>query len=197
MFSTAPKTSRYLVLISALLMLSPFLFPLWSISLWAPQYPEGLSLQIWASHFTGDVQTVNVLNHYIGMKPIHADSFPELVWFPKIFVALAIAGVVFGILNRKITQYLWLALLLTFSCWALYDFYSWEYRFGHDLSPDAPIQLEGMVYQPPLIGEKVFLNITATSYPSLAGIGLIFAVVFSAAAVVMTLRGTKNVEAKL
>jgi copper chaperone NosL len=52
----------------------------------------------------------------------------------------------------------------------LYDFWRWEYNHGHNLSPDAPIKVPGMSYQPPLLGCKELLNITACSWPHIGGI---------------------------
>ena len=51
----------------------------------------------------------------------------------------------------------------------MYDFWRWEYNYGHDLSPDAAIKVPGMSYQPPLIGFKQLLNFGAYSIPALGG----------------------------
>ena len=55
-------------------LLGLFAFPLWNIMLGAPQYPEPLGMNI---HITGiqgvsefDLQNIDGLNHYIGMKTI-------------------------------------------------------------------------------------------------------------------------------
>lgn len=186
------KTSRILVGLASLLLVCTYFFPLWKIGLWAPQYPEGLSLFIWADKLSGDVQTVNVLNHYIGMSPIEAEKFPELLLFPKIFAGLILLGAVTTAIGKKALSSLWFASLMGFAVWALYDFYNWEYQFGRNLNPDAPMKMEDMVYQPPLIGEKTFLNITATSLPELAGYGFMMAILFATVAVVLDLRMKNN-----
>ena len=63
----------------------------------------------------------------------------------------------------------------------IYDFYLWEYDYGHDLSPTAPIKVPGAVYQPPVFGTKTILNFVAKSYPStggiLAGVSIVLAFV--------------------
>ncbi len=41
----------------------------------------------------------------------------------------------------------------------LYDFYMWEYDYGHNLNPHAAIKIPGMAYQPPLIGSKMLLTL--------------------------------------
>lgn len=179
------KASRVLIILAAALLGLTFVFPLWEISIYAPQYPEGLSMQIWTTQITGDVQNVNILNHYIGMRAIHAADFKELIWFSKIFTGLLVTGILVGILAKRILGYLWSLSLIGFCSWAFFDFWKWEYDFGHQLNPDAPIQVEGMSYAPPLIGSKELLNITASSWPSGAGLAVIFAVIFSIAVIVI------------
>lgn len=48
-----------------------------------------------------------------------------------------------------------------------YDFWLWEYDYGHNLDPHAIIKIEGMSYQPPLFGTEQLLNFTASSYPAI------------------------------
>jgi copper chaperone NosL len=62
-----------------------------------------------------------------------------------------------------------LATILLAGVGALIDFYLWGYDYGHNLNPEAPIKIEGMSYQPPLIGTKVLLNFTAFSGPDIGG----------------------------
>jgi copper chaperone NosL len=51
----------------------------------------------------------------------------------------------------------------------MYDFWRWEYNYGHNLNPDAAIIVPGMAYQPPLIGYKQLLNFGAYSMPDIGG----------------------------
>ncbi len=51
----------------------------------------------------------------------------------------------------------------------LVDFYRWGYQYGHNLDPNAAIQVPGMTYQPPIIGYKNLLNFTAYSGPDIGG----------------------------
>ena len=66
-------SSRITLAIAALALLAIYLVPLWRIDLHAPQYPEGLGLRIWVNQITGlkpnDLNSINMLNHYIGMRP--------------------------------------------------------------------------------------------------------------------------------
>ena len=69
--------TRILLAIAALAMASGYYLPLWEIQLWAPQYPEGLNMKIWLNHLSGAFDIINGLNHYIGMKQIKQEMFPE------------------------------------------------------------------------------------------------------------------------
>src|SRR5688572_31224379 len=76
------RRSRLVIAFAALLLLALYVTPLWRIDLHAPQYPEGLGLRIWVNQIAGaepnDLNSINGLNHYIGMHPIEPDDFPEL-----------------------------------------------------------------------------------------------------------------------
>ncbi|HLF33931.1 MAG TPA: hypothetical protein VI583_06825, partial [Cyclobacteriaceae bacterium] len=113
----------------------------------------------------GTLQNINILNHYVGMKSIDPGSIPELKYFPRIILAMVLLGVVAGFLNYRKIWIGWIVLLLVLCAAGMYDFYLWEYDYGHNLDPDAPIQVPGMSYQPPLIGSKMLLNFNAISLP--------------------------------
>jgi len=170
------KRFRVLIVIASLMFVFTFLFPLWNINLKAPQYPEGLGLKIWSHQITGlkehDLKTINDLNHYIGMQRITPESIKELKIMPFILGFLILFGLVAAFYKNTALVKVWIALILILGIIGLYDFYMWEYNYGHNLSPDAPIKIPGMVYQPPLIGTKQLLNITATSIPGLGSIAI-------------------------
>jgi nitrous oxidase accessory protein len=164
-------TSRFLAGAGALLLLALYVVPLWSISLFAPQYPEGLGMEIHLTTVTGarptDLQTINGLNHYIGMRPIQPESIPELHWFPMVVAALVVLGLVAALLGNRRLVIAWLGGLAAFGAVGLADFWRWAYDYGHDLDTEhAIIKVPGMTYQPPIIGTKHLLNFTATSWPS-------------------------------
>ena len=82
--------SKILATIAAIALVISLMVPLWSIYLDAPQYPEGLRLQIWANKIAGDVDIINGLNHYIGMKTLHTEDFIEFTLLPYIIIFFAI-----------------------------------------------------------------------------------------------------------
>jgi hypothetical protein len=170
--------SRILMVVGAVALLGLFAFPMWSISLEAPQYPKGseLGILIHVNKVEGsrpnDLDNINNLNHYIGMKRIEPDAIPELKYMPIVVIALVGLGVLVAALGRRWLILVWLALLTGAGALGMYDFWLWEYDYGHDLDPRAIIKIEGMSYQPPLIGSEQLLNFTAHSYPAI-GFGFI------------------------
>jgi len=167
------KRSRLLFAIAAVLLLSSFVAPLWHIGLKAPQYPEGLGMYIWSSQITGqkpnDLNSINGLNHYIGMKAIVPESIPELRLMPMVIIGLVVTGVAVAAWGRRRALYGWTALFSIGALIGLADFWRWGYDYGHNLLPDAAIKIPGMSYQPPLLGTKQLLNFQATSLPATAG----------------------------
>lgn len=161
--------SRILVALVALSVLVLLFVPIWRIDLRAPQYPEGLAMQIHIDHFSGDVEKINGLNHYIGMAVIEDEMFPEFTYLPKLVIALAILGLIAAVWGKRGALLGWIIALALFGLWALYDMYKWGYSYGHDLDPRAAIKVEGMAYQPPLIGHKQLLNFDAWSTPDMGG----------------------------
>jgi copper chaperone NosL len=161
--------SRILLFLCAVGLTVVLFVPMWRIDLNAPQYPEGLRMLIYANNLAGNVDIINGLNHYIGMKTLHAADFPEFKILPGIilfFVALFIAA---GLIGKRKWINLSFAMFVTFGIVAMIDFWKWEYAYGHNLNPDAAIIVPGMAYQPPLIGFKQLLNFGAYSMPDIGG----------------------------
>ncbi len=179
------KLTRILVLVCGLSLLLVLVTPIWRIDLDAPQYPEGLSLSIYAKGLAGNVEIINGLNHYIGMKTLHNSDFFEFTVLPYIISFFAVLFIVVALLRKRIFLYIAFVLFVVFGVVAMIDFWRWEYDYGHNLNPDAAIKVPGMAYQPPLIGFKQLLNFGAYSIPDIGGwifiaIGIVLlALVFS------------------
>ncbi|MFW6088284.1 MAG: nitrous oxide reductase family maturation protein NosD [Gemmatimonadota bacterium] len=172
--TTARSASRLIVLAAALALAALYFVPLWRITLEAPQFPEGLGLLIEIDNITGehahDLENINALNHYIGMKAIRPDSIPELRWMPWILAGLIGWGLMAAAIGRRWMICAWFGLLALAAVAGLVDFYLWGHDYGHNLDAErAIIKVPGMTYQPPLIGSKKLLNFTATSLPAIGG----------------------------
>jgi len=160
---------RVLLVVCSLALVAVIFLPIWRIELDAAQYPEGLELQIYSHKLAGQVEIINGLNHYIGMKTLHADDFIEFTVLPYIIGLFALAFLAVGLANKPKWVYVLFGAFLLFGIVAMVDFYIWEYDYGHNLDPNAPIKVPGMAYQPPLIGYKQLLNFGAYSIPDIGG----------------------------
>lgn len=185
--------ARWLSGIAVVLMASAFLLPLWRVDLIAPQYPEGLGMLIRIDRVEGlkpnDLNSINGLNHYIGMKAIDPDAIPELKWMPWILGTLVVSGILVTVMGRRVPLNVWGAVLMVVLSVGLWDYWRWGYDYGHDIDREhAIIKIPGMTYSPPLIGRKQLLNFTATSWPSSGGIALALAAGFVAVAAADSMR---------
>lgn len=189
--------SRIAIAISALLLISAYYVPLWQILMWAPQYPEGLSMKIWINNITGDVKIISALNHYIGMKHIEVSMFPEFGYMIYIVGGIIALGILTAILNKRAVLIIYSGVIIACGLAALIDFYIWGYNYGHNLDPTAPIIVPGMSYQPPLIGTKQLLNFTAFSGPAIGGWIFLISGLTALGSLAYELFGTKTKKSQL
>lgn len=178
------KRSNVIMIIAAILPLALFIFPLWKITLEAPQYPTPLGMYIHINDFADanphDIKNINLMNHYVGMKYI-PESIPEFKIFPLGIIITSIIGLIIGLKGNFKWFLGWFILMVLLSAAGLYDFYLWEHDYGYDLDPKAIMKFTNpdgsmMGFQPPLFGSKDILNFRAHSYPQLGayflGIGM-------------------------
>jgi hypothetical protein len=162
--------SRVLLLAGVVSIAIGAWLPLWRIELVAPQYPEGLSLEMYtykivAGNGGNDLQEINLLNHYIGMKPIAQADFIEMRWLPFAIGALVLLTLRAAVIGR-IGSLVDLAVLFTyFTAFSLGIFAYRLYTYGHELDPKAPMTVEP--FMPVLIGEQQIANFVQSSWPSI------------------------------
>ena len=162
---------RLLVLAGALLLVAIYVAPLWNLTMFAPQYPEGLRLDIYSYKLEGgnggqDLKEINILNHYIGMRDLVTEDFTEFKWLPFVVGALgllylraAVLGTVGGLVDV-------LVLNVYFSAFALWSFGYKMYVYGHTLAPTAAVKVPP--FMPPMFGYKQLANFEVYSYPQAA-----------------------------
>lgn len=174
------KKASVIMIVGVLMLSGLFFFPLWNIELGAPQYPDPLGINI---HIDGirdqsefDIQNIDGLNHYIGMKtlPKPAEMW-EFTYFPIINLSMIGIGVLIGILGYmgKLSYkwfFGWFVLMSILGVLGMYDFNLWMIDYGTNLDPHAILKLQNpdgtaMNYKPPLLGHKKLLNFDAYSYP--------------------------------
>ncbi len=162
------RASRILVGAAAVLLILSTFLPIWTVTLHAPQYPDGLSLQLYSHKVAGEIQEVNTLNHYIGMQEIEPDEFPEFRFIPFFILRfLALAVLAMMVARTEIAALGWIDFVV-FGVVMLADFQRWLYEYGHNLSPSAPIRMEP--FTPRFLGTTEVANFTVSSWPATGAI---------------------------
>lgn len=177
------RRARFAVLGVALLLAVAPLFPLWQITMFANQFPEGLRMWIYSYKVVGgaggaDLQGINILNHYIGMKEIAAVDFWEMKAIPfaiGIFFLIGLRTIVFAKVRDLVDQ---TVMFLYFAAFSFGVFWYRMFSYGHHLDPEAPIKVAP--FTPPVFGRQHIANFDVYSYPGvgtvlllLAGLGLV------------------------
>src|SRR5690242_3945342 len=117
------RISSGLLILSGLLLLASVFVPLWRIDLDAPQYPEGLRLFIHANKLGGNVDIINGLNHYIGMKTLHTEDFIEFTVLPYLIGFFVLFTLSTAFVRRKALLYVLFTLFVLFGIVAMIDFW--------------------------------------------------------------------------
>jgi len=137
--------------VAALLLAVSIFLPYWEMTLKAPQYPAGLSIQAHVNRLTGDVSEIDGLNHYIGMRPLG-----EAAQLERAFGIFALAALALLVLAAVFVHSPWALLLaLPAILWPvifLADMYYWMRNFGLNLDPTAPLSSSIKPFVPPILG---------------------------------------------
>jgi len=126
---------------AAVLFAVSYFYPWWRLWLFAPQYPKGLEVGIALTGVSGDVRELNILNHYIGMKPLEMAAITERRLAAEGVGLIAGLGVILTLITGRRVGWLIAALGAAFPITFVIDSQYWLYKFGHTLDPKAPIDL--------------------------------------------------------
>lgn len=182
---------RLLLVAAAALLVAIYVWPLWNMTMFAPQYPDGLTLDIYSYKLEGgnanqDVKEINVLNHYIGMRDLAAEDFTEFKWLPfavGIIGLLYLRAAVLGTVGHLFDVFVLNAYFSLFSLWSFgYKLYS----YGHTLDPTAAVKVDP--FMPPMFGYKQLANFEVYSYPAPASYALALSTVLVAVALALAWR---------
>ncbi len=137
--------------IAAVLLLASIFLPYWKMTLKAPQYPGGLTVEVYVNRMTGDVDEIDGLNHYIGMRPLG-----EAAQLERAVSMVAVGILVLLVLAAIFVHSPWAALLaLPAILWPFIfigDMYYWMRHFGLNLDPTAPLSSSIEPFVPPILG---------------------------------------------
>jgi copper chaperone NosL len=162
--------SRVVLALLVIPLVLSFSAPLWKISLHAPQYPDGLWMEVYMDKVEGGnggqhINEINTLNHYIGMHKIDRRELADLDWIPfavGLLVLLALRCAAIGNVRALLDLVVVTGYVTVF---AFGRFIYKLYVFGHTLDPTAPLKVKP--FTPAIIGSKQIANFTTTSMPQL------------------------------
>ncbi len=188
---------RLLLVLAALLLIPAYLAPLWDMTMFAPQYPDGLRLHIYSYQLVGgnagqDLKEINLLNHYIGMHDLAADDFTEFHWLPLAIGGLGLLflrAAVHGELGKLVDV---VVLYVYFAGFSLWSFAHKLWSYGHHLLPTAAVKVPP--FMPPLFGFKQLANFQVYSYPAAASYCLGAVALLLFAALALGWRGARSWE---
>ena len=162
--------SRIVIVVAAMMVIPTVLLPLYNMTMYSNQFPDGLNLYIYSHKLEGgnppgrdDLREINTLNHYIGMRPLLESDFSEFNWIPLmvgIFFILALRTVVVGKMANLVDT---AVLFMYFGLFSAWSFYNRLYQYGHNLDPTAAVKVPP--FTPPLIGSKQLANFLVYSLP--------------------------------
>jgi hypothetical protein len=166
---------RVLLVVSLLCLVPTYVSPLYNMTMFAPQYHDGLRLDIYSyklegGHDNQDVKEINVLNHYIGMRDLVTEDFTEFKWLPFVIGILGLLFLRSAVLGKVSHLVDVTVLYLYFGLFALWSFGYKMYQYGHQLDPKAAVRVEP--FMPPLFGFKKLANFEVYSYPQLGSYAL-------------------------
>lgn len=185
---------RLLLIVSAALLAVTLTQPLWNLTMFAPQYPDGLRMDIYTQQLKGDrngqdIKEINVLNHYIGMRDLSTEDFTEFKWMPfaigvlaLLFLRAAVLGTMGALVDSAV-------LFVYFGAFSLWSFGYKLYMYGHNLAPTAPVKVPP--FSPPMFGYRQIANFEVYSYPRAGSYAMAGAAVLLLGAVVITWRAAR------
>jgi hypothetical protein len=175
-------TCRRLFFAAAVLVAAAAWLPYWGFVMSAPQYPdESLVLNVSRHGITGDVQEVETLQQYIGVR--FPEDLTELEWLVPAMLALAIvlaiAGVAGAGIAGQMVRWTSVGLFIALIVVCALTVQRHLYAVGHDRDRDAPITAI-KDFTPRLIGPTKVGNFTVWSFPHVGGLALVAALSLAA-----------------
>jgi copper chaperone NosL len=159
---------RVLLVMAAALVALTLALPLWNLTMFAPQYADGLRMDIYSHELQGgrngqDIKEINLLNHYIGMHDLSNEDFVEFKWMPFAIGVLALVmlrSAVHGTMASLVDS---LVLFCYFGAFSLWSFGYKLYAYGHNLTPGSAVKVAP--FTPPIFGYEQIANFEVYSYP--------------------------------
>jgi hypothetical protein len=164
-----------LLLIARILLLVSLFLPYWQMDLVAPQYPDNLHLTAHVNQLSGDVEEIDGLNHYIGMRSLHEAAQIERSVGVYVMILFVVLLELASFIHSR-----WAVLLVIpvmfFPLVFLVDLHLWMSHFGQNLDPNAPLSNAVDPFVPPVLGTGTVGQFKTVAWP---GVGLILSAIAS------------------
>lgn len=191
-------TPRALLVAAALFVAVAATASLWDMTMFAPQYGDGLRLHIHSSRLEGgnrgqDLKEINLLNHYIGMHELSQESFTEFQWMPFMMGGLALLflrAAFFGTIGHLVDV---TVLFVYCSLFSLWSFAHKLWAYGHELAPTAPVKVAP--FMPPVFGRAQLANFEVYSYPGPGSYAFAAVALVLLVALFLGIRGARSAPA--
>ena len=186
---------RALLVVAAITIAATLVLPLWKMTMFAPQYPDGLRLDIYTQELRGgnggqDLKEINLLNHYIGMRDLANDDFTEFKWMPFVIGALALLFLRAAVHGTMASLVDGAVVFCYFGAFSLWSFGYKLYQYGHQLLPTAAVKVPP--FSPPMFGYKQMANFEVYSYPAAGTYMMLATAVAVVAAIVFAWRSGRS-----
>jgi hypothetical protein len=186
---------RGLLILAALLLSLAYLAPLWKLTMFAPQHPDGLRLSVYSYKLAGghdgrDIKETNLLLHSLGMRDLAEADFTEFHWIPFVVGAVALLLVRCAVLGNLSTI---VDLLVLFAYFGLFSLWSFGYKlheYGRNLAATAAASVPP--FAPPIFGHKASGGFEVFSFPGPGTYALLAAFVLVAVAALLARREARE-----
>jgi hypothetical protein len=143
--------------------------PVWRVSLEAPNYPkaafpDGIPVFFHFDGYSGDVEEMNTINHYIGMYPMEHGGKLERAIVPY-FVIIMTMMMVWFLFTKHKYSWLLMAIPIVLPVAFLVDYAGWLYWYGHNMQDWGAFTIKP--FMPTVFGQGKVAQFTTHSYPAM------------------------------
>lgn len=168
--------------------------PVWRVSLEAPNYPkeafpDGIPVYFHFDGYSGDVEEMNTINHYIGMYPMDHGGQLERKIVPYFFLLLTLSMIGYLYWNSK-WSWLLMVVPIVLPLGFLVEYAGWLYWYGHNMQDWGAFTIKP--FMPTVFGDGKVAQFTTHSYPSTGYYIMIVASILSILAVFSRIKEQKE-----
>ena len=144
-------------------------FPIWYVSLEAPNYPkaafpDGIPVYFHVDGYSGDVHEMNTINHYIGMYPMEHGGNLERAIAPYYLLIATLCMLAFLYYDGKFNSLLMVPTIIA-PVLFMSAFVGWLYWYGHNMQEWGAFKIKP--FMPTVLGDGSVAHFTTHSYPTI------------------------------